>query len=235
MHRQIEKELLDELPSAAPAALSSRKDLRRLNAWMGNARTASRELRRLLGKEKPSLITEIGAGDGWFMLQVARRLPENWSGTRVLLIDKQRMPAEPTRSGFSRLGWRSETLQADALGVCTSLNGGLGTVVVANLFLHHFSAEQLRALFLQLAARVDAFIAVEPRRSGFALAASRLVWVIGCNRVTRHDAPVSVRAGFTGRELTALWPGERDWALCEHRAGWFSHLFVAHRRKNDRS
>ena len=56
----------------------------------------------------------------------------------------------------------------------------------------------------------------------------RLMWLIGCNDVTRHDAVVSVRAGFTNRELSALWTAS-GWKLEERAAPPFSHLFVARR------
>ena len=55
--------------------------------------------------------------------------------------------------------------------------------------------------------------------------AAKLVGLIGCNSVTRHDAVVSVRAGFTNRELSDLWPTQGAWLLQEQRAGLFSHLF----------
>ncbi|HEX3890808.1 MAG TPA: FAD-dependent monooxygenase, partial [Verrucomicrobiae bacterium] len=48
-----------------------------------------------------------------------------------------------------------------------------------------------------------------------------------CNNVTRHDAIVSVRAGFSGEELSALWPDKKNWRLTERHSGLFSHLFVA--------
>jgi len=72
-------------------------------------------------------------------------------------------------------------------------------------------------------------VAVEPRRSAPALTCSRLLWAIGCNTVTRHDAVVSVGAGFAGRELAALWPSATPdhWDLAEESAGLFGHLFVA--------
>jgi hypothetical protein len=38
---------------------------------------------------------------------------------------------------------------------------------------------------------------------------------------------VSVRAGFSGEELSALWPDRQTWRLTERRAGIFSHLFIA--------
>jgi hypothetical protein len=56
---------------------------------------------------------------------------------------------------------------------------------------------------------------------------SRLLWAIGYNDVTRHDAVASVCAGFSGRELSALWPDKQNWRLTEQRTGAFSHLFIA--------
>jgi hypothetical protein len=99
--------------------------------------------------------------------------------------------------------------------------------VIANLFLHHFENARLAELLRGIARIARVFIAVEPRRSPWALAFSRQLWAIGCNRVTRHDAPVSVRAGFAGNELSRLWPVEAKWKLEERPAGCFSHLFVA--------
>ena len=78
--------------------------------------------------------------------------------------------------------------------------------IVANLFLHHLTDHDLRRLFSLAAVRAPLFVACEPRRSRPALWASRLVGLIGANDVTRHDSVVSVRAGFTGKELSAAWP-----------------------------
>jgi hypothetical protein len=78
---------------------------------------------------------------------------------------------------------------------------------------------------------VKLFVAVEPRRARWPLFCSRLLWAIGCNDVTRHDAVVSVRAGFSRNELSSLWPDKQNWQLTEQSAGAFSHLFIA--RKMD--
>jgi hypothetical protein len=99
--------------------------------------------------------------------------------------------------------------------------------VLANLFLHHFDA-RLAELLAGAARLAPLFVATEPRRDAFTLAGSRLVGLIGANAVTRHDAPASVRAGFAGQELTALWP-DQSWQTEERRAGLFTHLFVARR------
>jgi hypothetical protein len=101
--------------------------------------------------------------------------------------------------------------------------------IVANLFLHHLTDHDLRRLFSLAAVRAPLFIACEPRRSRPALWASRLVGLIGANDVTRHDSVVSVRAGFTGKELSAAWPLADGWLLREEPARPFSHVFVAQR------
>jgi hypothetical protein len=63
-----------------------------------------------------------------------------------------------------------------------------------------------------------------------------LLGFIGCNDVSRHDAKISVRAGFAENDLSALWPADEGWRLMERPAGLFSHCFMAQRieAKDDR-
>ena len=101
-------------------------------------------------------------------------------------------------------------------------------LITANLFLHHFEPERLSVLLDGIARATEAFVACEPERGLSGLIGSRLLWAIGCNDVSRHDAITSVRAGFRDAELSALWPKGR-WALAENAAFPFSHCFVARR------
>ena len=39
-------------------------------------------------------------------------------------------------------------------------------------------------------------VACEPRRAKFVVELSRMIWAIGCNDVSIHDAIVSARAGY---------------------------------------
>jgi hypothetical protein len=172
---------------------------------------------------------ELGAGDGRFLLRVARRLSPDWKGSSAMLLDRQHVTSPETCRGFEGLGWRAETVTLAVFEWFSRPAARPYDAVVANLFLHHFSEVQLAGLLRDAAKRAKVFIAIEPRRSAWALAFSRMLWVIGCNGVTRHDAPVSVRAGFAGRELSRRWPADAGWSLVERRADWFSHLFMAQR------
>ena len=231
MQRCVEPEWLDELPADDPGAVRSREDLLRVNAWMGNSGIMARALRSTCPEPTARHLVDLGAGDGRFLLRVARRLSADWQGTSAVLLDCRNVVSPATHQAFDALGWRTSTLDADALDWLRQPPASACDTITANLFLHHFTEAQLADLFRGAARVSRAFIALEPRRSLRSLFCSRLLRLIRCNRVTRHDAPVSVRAGFTGQELSQLWPAGQGWALRERPAGWFGHLFVAQRRK----
>jgi hypothetical protein len=235
MRRAVEPELLDELPGNDPRAVQSRRDLQRLNGWMGNAATVADALRSAFRERAPGRLVELGSGDGSFILRVARRLAPDWPGVHVELLDRQSIVMPETRDALDRLGWRTEIVTSDVFDWLQGPVAAPYDVVVANLFLHHFTGVQLSELLRGAARRARVFVAVEPRRSAWVFASSCLVWFIGCNEVTRHDAPVSVRAGFAGPELSQLWPADGTWSLEEGRAGLFGQLFTAQSRPSTQS
>lgn len=232
MLRIVKPELLDDLPPGDRQAIGSRADLRRLNHLMGHAGILSRALLPQLiaspVRARPLRLVELGAGDGTLLLRLARRWSALGVTAHLTLLDRQTVVSTETRRAFAALNWSVNCVATD---VFTWLQQPAPPVdvILANLFLHHFPEERLGTLLQLAAPRTNLFIACEPRRSPLALTASRWLGLIGCNAVTRHDAVVSVRAGFTGHELSALWPAGSDCALSEHPAGLFSHCFVAQR------
>jgi hypothetical protein len=229
MNRRVEPELLDTLPPEDPRASRSRADLRRINAWMGNASHMARALLAAFPDKRPKHLVELGAGDGHFMLRLAQLLAPKWPGVSVTLLDRQEPVSGQAQQSLEALGWHVTSLTTDVFDWFRRPDLPQSDAIIANLFLHHFSETLLAELLAQASQRTQVFIALEPRRSSFSLTGSRLVGLIGCNEVTRHDAVVSVRAGFTGGELTQLWPEASTWNLAEHPAGPFGHLLRAKR------
>lgn len=228
MQRVLEQEWLDVLPPDDARARRSRADLRRVNFVMGNARHIARvlfkELRTATPRSPKTLATplsggptvaDIGAGDGSLMRAIASRIGE----VQITLVD--RAPVADAAMGA--------TVIAEDAHAHLARPGPQFDAIVANLFLHHFEDAPLARLLARVAQRTRLFVACEPRRTRFALHASRLLWLLGCNDVTRHDALASVRAGFRDAELSRLWPPEPGWRLEERAAPPFSHLFVARR------
>ncbi len=233
--RSVVPELLDSLPVDDPLAIGSRADLRRINRIMGAASLLARALDPLLGDSGTVELVELGAGDGNLLLRVAESRAKDWPQVSLRLLDLQPVVSDITLQRYRKLGWRCEVMRADVfdwLAQDEARSGADdGPIVIANLFLHHFEGERLTDLLHGIAARARAVVCIEPRRSRGALLGSHLLGAIGCNQVTRHDAVVSVRAGFRGRELTDLWPRDERWRIDEGDAGIFSHRFVAVREE----
>ena len=208
--RVLEAELLDVLPPADVRAQQSRRDLRKLNWIMGHRRL----VRRMMEGVPFDTLIDLGSGDGQFAMSVVRSLRRP---VHLVLVDQQHVPGAP-----------EDVVISDVMEFLRGLHPQPGTALMSNLFLHHFTDEFLRALFVEVSRKADYFFACEPRRSPLSLAAIRLLPLIGCNAVTRHDAAASIRAGFLGQELTALWP-EAQWKISEREGGFGSHCFMAAR------
>lgn len=226
MKRVVEPEWLDELPAADQRAVRSRLDLRRINGLMGNASVVAGLLRRRIGGNEGCHIVELGAGDGAFALNLARRLAPAVRVREATLVDRVAPANEHLTKGFATLDCTLNLVQTDVFDWLAEPRPA--SVIVANLFLHHFQTEQLRRLLQLAALQAHYFVACEPRRSALGLACGKLLGFIGCNDVTRHDAVVSVRAGFADQEISVLWPRSEEWTLEERSAGLFSHSFAAH-------
>jgi hypothetical protein len=222
MARVLTSEILDVLSPDDPRARRSRRDLTRINAVMCQSAIMAEALSVF---PPPKLIADLGGGDGRFMLRVARRLAGRWPGVTVMIADRRAIVGVETRACFARIGWRCENLTGDVLETLPLIRPD---IVTANLFLHHLDDAALARLLMLVARQARGFVACEPRRSALGLMGARMVFALGANAVTRHDAVASVRAGFRGYELTDLWPAAGNWRLGERSVLPFTHLFRAH-------
>jgi hypothetical protein len=237
--RIVAAEVLDGLAEDDPAAMRSRRDLRRVHRAMGTRAIVVRALKEMTAswlKTPPRRVLELGAGDGSLMLAIARALAPRWPQVQLTLLDAQGLVDSTTLRAFAALGWTvtsdiTDVFDWAARPVDDVASGGAAPhwdLILTNLFLHHFEGEQLASLLAAIAARGERFFACEPRRARLALAGSHLIGAIGAGPVTREDAVLSVRAGFRGNELTAQWPAVGDeWETQEYSAGLFSHCFRA--------
>ncbi len=228
--RRVEPEALDTLPPDDPLALGARRDLGRVHRAMRTATILSAAIQRAHAPGRlPQRWLELGAGDATLLARLAPRLARQWPDVEVTLVDRQSRVSPWSLARLTGQGWRVRQKMADVFDVLQS-DPGHYDLIFTTLFLHHFDAAALGRLLHLVAARTDVFVACEPRRSRAALLGSRLVGVLGANRVTRQDAVLSVRAGFTGAELSALWPRD-GWQVSETLALPFTHCFVARTRR----
>lgn len=206
--------------------------MRRVNRVMGTRSLLLRALDKA-APTPPRRLIELGAGDGTMMLRLAQSRSRQWPKSSVTMLDLQPVIGAGTLSAIRNLGWSVEVIEADVLDWIARPAADREATIFTNLFVHHFEGDRLARLLAGIAERSRSFVCCEPRRTAVTLAGSHLLGLIGCNEVTRHDAVLSVHAGFRDRELSSLWDETcgGGWRLEESAAGPFSHLFAATRER----
>lgn len=223
----VAAEYLDTLNPNHPLAIGSRGDLRRINRIMGHASFLMRLFLETSAPAWVKSIVEWGAGDGNISEAVATKWPRNRPPPTLILVDQHALVPDARRQRIQNLGWTVQTVTTDVFAWLETGPQPEGRLIFANLFLHHFSNELLAQLLEGAAKHCQMFAACEPRRSRAALLGASLLGLIGCNAVTRHDAVVSVRAGFRDREISALCKATNRRETQEGSTGLFSHYFLS--------
>jgi hypothetical protein len=230
--RVVLPETLDSLDPSDPRARRARQDLRRVHAAMRTVSILRRAVKRLSFAAQPCQILELGGGDGSLILRLAQSIRPQWRNVTLTLLDRHDIVSPQTLSLYKALDWRVKVVQQDVMEWALEPHSERYDLALASLFLHHFDDRMLALLLRAVAARCDAFVACEPRRSAMAALGSSMIGILGTSQVTREDAVTSVAAGFTRQELTAFWPDEVGrWSIEEYVALPFTHCFTAGRER----
>ena len=193
MKRRPTRELLDDDQGTPAEIAGSLRDLRWFNRWFGGIATTRRLFEDAASETKRSGFTvlEVGSGDGSLIRTVAGDLRPRLQ-LDVTLLDRaaSHLPVNGSMRKVSgdalRLPFRHSSFD----------------LVFCSLFLHHLSPQQAVA-FAREALRVSrAAVLVhdlirDPVHLAFAYAGRPLYR----SRITRHDAPASVRQAYTTFEV----------------------------------
>jgi hypothetical protein len=183
MIRVCMPELLDSLPHDHPDAIHNRRDLRIINRLMGNKAWFARTLPGLM--RPGERVLELGAGMGEMgMGLIGCGIP----------VDGLDLWPRPMAWPAGRQWHQADLMNFDGYGEYP--------VIIANLILHQFKAEELAALGERLRKSARVIVACEPTRRRISQVLMAAVGpVFGANHVTLHDSRVSIAAGFLGNEL----------------------------------
>jgi len=204
----IDTELLDD-PRADPRAVREElKDIARLNALFGGTRAVVGALTPLFREEaarRPGAtwtLLDVGTGLGDIPRAAAAAARRHGISLRLVGVELNRAAAGAAVAAGTP--GQLEMVLAD--GAALPLAPGSVDVVIASQVLHHLPrdvAAHWIATFHAIARR--AVVLADLRRSRIAMA---LVWLVsfplGFGATTRHDAVVSLRRGYTKRDLDEL-------------------------------
>lgn len=215
MQRVVQPEILDALSHDDPRALANRRDLRRLNAIMGNTRWFKR---RIFSQLQPDdVVLELGAGEGVLGKRCAAQRPDV---RRYVAIDHAPAPTDwPPHYEWRRVD-------------CLSLpDFNEASVICGNMILHQFDDAALRELGAKVEASAVRMLAlVEPARYAMHLWQFRLLHPLLCE-VSKHDGAVSIRAGFRAAELPHLLGLGEQWRIDTQSTWLGAYRLVAKRER----
>jgi ubiquinone/menaquinone biosynthesis C-methylase UbiE len=138
-------------------------------------------------------LLEVAAGSGYVPKAASRRLTDRGIQLDITLLDRAR----------SHLGNGTNAVVGDALAL--PFPDASFDLVSSSLFMHHFSPEYV-VQFINESLRVcrHAVLVNDLVRSPMHFALAYAGCLLYRSRLTRHDAPASVRQAYTVREMNSL-------------------------------
>lgn len=197
--RVVARELLDDVRPGDADLAGSLRDIALANRFFGGIVPVRREIARLA----PRRVLDVGCGG----MDVSRALiadaRRRGRPLHVTGLDASDEILANARAGF---GPEDDVAFACARGESLPFADGAFDVAICTLALHHFEPPAAIALLRELR-RVSARtpLVCDLRRSAIGLAGAFLFSrLVSRNRLTRNDAPLSVRRAYTPRETERL-------------------------------
>jgi ubiquinone/menaquinone biosynthesis C-methylase UbiE len=195
MKRVVTAELLDTDNGSAAEISASLDDLRRINSWFGGIATTEEMIGRVARKAESSSLSllEVAAGAGYVPETVQTRLQRRGVNLQVTLLDR----------AASHLSSANRAVAGDALAL-PFLDSSFD-LTSCTLFVHHLSPQEL-VRFVDEALRVCrvAVLINDLVRHPLHLSLVYAGMPLYRSRLTRHDAPASVRQAHTPKEIQTL-------------------------------
>jgi len=195
LRRSDAPEIMDDFSIEDERVDEALKELKLINKFLGGISTSKTGLKSLIRKKHESLDLEV--------LDVG-------SGASDVMIALRRNNKKMKITGLVRNKRVCEFLKksSEVAVVCGDVKTlpfkfGHFDFVHASLFLHHFKEKEIRNILenLLLLSRFGLIIN-DLRRSIFALIGIKLLaYFFSKSKMVKNDAPLSVRRGFTKREL----------------------------------
>jgi ubiquinone/menaquinone biosynthesis C-methylase UbiE len=193
MKRRSILELLDSDAGTPSEIAASLTDLNRINRWFGGIATTQflvEQVAQELGVKSLSLL-EVAAGTGRVPVAVAGALAQDGAQIDITLLDRA---SSHLNNGHLR------AVAGDALAL--PFSDGSFDLVSSTLFVHHLAPEEVvrfvnEGLRVCRAAVLVNDLVRHPAHLGLVYAGMPLYR----SRLTRHDAPASVRQAYTVNEM----------------------------------
>jgi len=196
---------MDDLAYDGDVIYQTLRELDFINHWLGgNAVTLNslEKVWRTISKEKIT-IADLGCGSGEMLRLIARKASRQNKNVQLTGIDAnpnivayaQKQSVDYENLNFAALNIFSKDFQQQTFDI-----------VIATLFLHHFSDEELTGLFVLLRKQTKIGIIINDiHRHPFAYYSIKwLTSLFSKSSMVKYDAPLSVLRAFKKQELESI-------------------------------
>jgi ubiquinone/menaquinone biosynthesis C-methylase UbiE len=195
MKRQPSHELLDSDAGTPREIADSLTDLRMFNRWFGGLTCTTSLVERVASDTGANSLSwlDVAAGAGYVPRTVSEHLFQRNIRLNVTLLDR----------AATHVGNGGRSVVGDALDL--PFRDGSFDLVSSELFVHHLSPDQV-IQFVREGLRVcrRAFLINDLIRDPLHLALAYAGFPLYRSRITRNDAPASVRQAYTVQEMRGM-------------------------------
>jgi 2-polyprenyl-3-methyl-5-hydroxy-6-metoxy-1,4-benzoquinol methylase len=204
--RSSEIEIMDDLSSSGQIIDQTLNELEFINKWLGGnavTLTALDKLRRNGRISEKIRIADLGCGGGDMLALV-----DQWGRKNRIRVDMTGVDANANIIQYARNHVPLPNADFRTLDIFSPEFSAMNfDVVMATLFFHHFTDEQLTVFFQQLRQQVSTAVIINDiHRHPLAFHSIRLLTrAFSKSSMVIHDAPLSVLRAFKKKELESIF------------------------------
>jgi len=188
---------MDDLNCSGEVVDQTLRELELINKWLGGNRVTLNGLDRVINNtdSKNLRIADLGCGSGGTLKMIS-----NWANKKNKQVDLTGIDANPNIVEYAKRNCKSyPQIKFQALDVFSSeFKPQIYDIVIATLFTHHFSNEQLVRLLKQLLDQTTTAIIINDiHRHWIAYYSIKMITsLLSKSPMVKNDGPISVLRAF---------------------------------------
>ena len=216
LNRSSDKELMDDLNCSGEVLNRTLTEIENINRWLGGDAITINGLNQIINNTpvpNPLSIADLGCGSGGMF-----KVINNWAKKHQIKVKLTGIDANPNVIEFARNNFKDLSVNFLALNILSEdFKNHNYDIILCTLVLHHFLFEEIVALMKQLKNQVRFAVIVNDLHR-HPIAYYSIKWLTGLfsrSEMVKFDAPLSVKRGFTRKELIEILnkAGIQDYSL----------------------
>ena len=204
-HRSEDKEIMDDLNFSDPVVFQTLRELDTINQYLGGNQVTFSGIEKLLQKSPPQAlsIADLGCGSGDILRRIA-----NWDRLKGTQLQLEGIDANPHITEYAQKHCHEcQNITFKAWDIFDDrFSKQSYDIILATLFFHHFSDEELISCFSNLKNQARTGIVINDIHRHWAAYYSikGLTQLFSKSSMVKYDAPLSVARAFRREELVQI-------------------------------